>query len=148
MNSDTAEPASYQPTVMGLRTGGHYTGHDRFRPGGNPRRPYQTAGARRVPHRSSHAKVNKTNSNVVITFWAWGLRVVALADIWQDLLDSDRLVRYYEALASHYRRKHSFTLLLLAGCTAPGEGMFTGVAVELDADNRIFTTLPVLPVER
>ena len=33
-------------------------------------------------------------------------------------------------------------------CTAPGEGMFTGVAVELDAGNRIFTTLPVVPVER
>ena len=32
-------------------------------------------------------------------------------------------------------------------CTAPGEGMFTGVAVELDAANRIFTTLPVFPVE-
>ena len=32
-------------------------------------------------------------------------------------------------------------------CTAPpGEGMFTGVAVELDASNQIFTTLPVLPV--
>ena len=31
-------------------------------------------------------------------------------------------------------------------CTAPGEGMFTGVAVELDAANRIFTTLPVVPV--
>ena len=31
-------------------------------------------------------------------------------------------------------------------CTAPGEGMFTGVAVELDVDNRIFTTLPVVPV--
>ena len=32
-------------------------------------------------------------------------------------------------------------------CTAPpGEGMFTGVAVELDAGNRIFTTLPVVPV--
>ena len=32
-------------------------------------------------------------------------------------------------------------------CTAPpGEGMFTGVAVELDAGNQIFTTLPVLPV--
>ena len=28
-------------------------------------------------------------------------------------------------------------------CTAPGEGLFTGVAVELDAGNRIFTTLPV-----
>ena len=34
-------------------------------------------------------------------------------------------------------------------CTAPaaGEGMFTGVAVELDAGNRILTTLPVVPVE-
>ena len=31
-------------------------------------------------------------------------------------------------------------------CTAPG--LFTGVAVELDADNRIFTTLPVVPVDR
>ena len=31
-------------------------------------------------------------------------------------------------------------------CSAPGEGMFTGVAVELDAANRIFTTLPVVPV--
>ena len=28
------------------------------------------------------------------------------------------------------------------------EGMFTGVTVELDAGNRIFTTLPVVPVER
>ena len=37
---------------------------------------------------------------------------------------------------------------LLARCTAPGEGMFTGVAVELDAVNRIFTTLPVVPVPR
>ena len=34
----------------------------------------------------------------------------------------------------------------LVRCTAPG--MFTGVAVELDAGNRIFTTLPVVPVER
>ena len=31
-------------------------------------------------------------------------------------------------------------------CTAPEEGMFTGVAVELDAVNRLFTTLPVVPV--
>ena len=31
-------------------------------------------------------------------------------------------------------------------CTAPEEGMFTGVAVELDAGNQIFTTLPVMPV--
>ena len=34
----------------------------------------------------------------------------------------------------------------LVRCTAPEEGMFTGVAVELDASNRIFTTLPVVPV--
>ncbi len=35
-------------------------------------------------------------------------------------------------------------------CTASaeGEGMFTGVAVELDAGSRIFTTLPVVPVQR
>ena len=31
-------------------------------------------------------------------------------------------------------------------CTAPGEGVFTGVAVELDASNQIFTTLPVVPI--
>ena len=31
-------------------------------------------------------------------------------------------------------------------CTAPG--LFTGVAVELDYGNRIFTTLPVVPVEK
>ena len=33
-------------------------------------------------------------------------------------------------------------------CTAPAarEEMFTGVAVGLDAENRIFTTLPVIPV--
>ena len=33
-------------------------------------------------------------------------------------------------------------------CTAAGDGMFTGVAVELDTSNRIFTTLPVVPVQR
>ena len=35
-------------------------------------------------------------------------------------------------------------------CMAPseGEGTFTGVAVELDASNQIFTTLPMVPVQR
>lgn len=33
-------------------------------------------------------------------------------------------------------------------CTAPSEGRFTGVAVEMDAGNGIFTTLPVMPVQR
>ena len=31
-------------------------------------------------------------------------------------------------------------------CMAPGEAMFTGVAVEIDASNQIFTMLPVVPV--
>ena len=33
-------------------------------------------------------------------------------------------------------------------CTAPEEGRFTGLALEMDADNRIFTTLPVAPIRR
>ncbi len=33
-------------------------------------------------------------------------------------------------------------------CTAPAGKLFAGVAVELDAGNGIFTTLPVLPVDR
>jgi hypothetical protein len=32
-------------------------------------------------------------------------------------------------------------------CTAPDGGMFAGVALELDAINGIFTTLPVVPVD-
>ena len=31
-------------------------------------------------------------------------------------------------------------------CSAPGEGLFTAVALEMDPGNRIFTTLPVVPV--
>ena len=33
-------------------------------------------------------------------------------------------------------------------CTASGGGRFTGVALEMDAGNRIFTTLPVVPIPR
>ena len=38
----------------------------------------------------------------------------------------------------------------LVRCTTPagGEGMFTGVAVEIDEGNRILTTLPGVPVQR
>ena len=32
-------------------------------------------------------------------------------------------------------------------CWTSGAGIFTGVAVELDTNNRIFTTLPVVPVQ-
>ena len=33
-------------------------------------------------------------------------------------------------------------------CAAPGRRQFTGLAVEIDAVNRIFTALPLFPVER
>ena len=33
-------------------------------------------------------------------------------------------------------------------CAAPGRRQFTGLAVEIDAANRIFTTLPLFPVDR
>ena len=33
-------------------------------------------------------------------------------------------------------------------CTAPEDGRFTGLALEMDVGNRIFTTLPVVPVRR
>ena len=33
-------------------------------------------------------------------------------------------------------------------CTAPGRGRFTAIAVEMDTGNRIFTTLPVVEVNR
>ena len=33
-------------------------------------------------------------------------------------------------------------------CTVSGGGRFTGVALEMDANNRIFTTLPVVPIPR
>ena len=33
-------------------------------------------------------------------------------------------------------------------CSAPDQGRFTGVALEMDPDNRIFTTLPMIPVSR
>ena len=33
-------------------------------------------------------------------------------------------------------------------CRVSGGGRFTGVALEMDANNRIFTTLPVVPIPR
>ena len=33
-------------------------------------------------------------------------------------------------------------------CTVPPGGLFTGIAVEMDAGNRIFTTLPAFPIPR
>ena len=33
-------------------------------------------------------------------------------------------------------------------CTAPGDGLFTAVALQMDAGNRIFAALPVVPVDQ
>ena len=33
-------------------------------------------------------------------------------------------------------------------CTAPWPELFTGMAVEMDANSRTFTTLPIVPVRR
>ena len=33
-------------------------------------------------------------------------------------------------------------------CTKAGDGTFTGIAVGLDGGDQIFTTLPVVPVQR
>ena len=52
--------------------------------------------------------------------------------------------RFIEEL---FPRTNTSDFVGLVRCTAPpGKAMFTGVAVELDAGNRIFTTLPVVPV--
>ena len=51
--------------------------------------------------------------------------------------------RYIEQM---FTTADTFDFVGLVRCTA--EGLFTGIAVELDADNRIFTTLPVVPVAR
>ena len=55
-------------------------------------------------------------------------------EIWQELLDSDRLVRYYAALANHYRRLHALTLLLLASGAASS---FVAVLDVLPEDARL-----------
>ena len=60
-----------------------------------------------------------------------------------DLEANGQEARYIEEL---FPRTDTSDFVGSVRCTAPGEGAFTGVAVELDAGNRIFTTLPVVPV--
>ena len=52
-------------------------------------------------------------------------------DVWQELLDSDRLVRYYEALANQYQRKHLLTLLLLGVGAASSFAAFLNLFPEV-----------------
>ena len=60
-----------------------------------------------------------------------------------DLEANGQEARYIEEL---FTATDTSNFVGLVRCTAPGQ--FTGLAVEIDADNRIFTTLPVVPVQR
>ena len=67
-----------------------------------------------------------------------------LEEVEIPLAANGQVARYIEEM---FTSTDTSDFVGLVRCTAPpGEGMFTGVAVELDADNRIFTTLPVVPV--
>ena len=65
-----------------------------------------------------------------------------LEEVEIDLEANGQEARFIEEV---FTRTDTSDFVGLVRCTAPG--LFTGVAVELDAGNRIFTTLPVVPVE-
>ena len=72
---------------------------------------------------------------------------IALEEVKIDLEANGQDARYIEEM---FTFTDTSDFVGSVRCTAPaeGEGMFTGVAVELDAGNQIFTTLPVVPVQR
>ena len=70
-----------------------------------------------------------------------GGRVLEAVEI--DLEANGQEARYIEEL---FTATDTSDFVGSVRCTAPGR--FTGIAVELDAGNRIFTTLPVVPVAR
>ena len=67
----------------------------------------------------------------------------ALEEVEIDLEANGQEARYIEGL---FTGTDTSDFVGSVRCTAPGEGMFTGVAVELDGGSRIFTTLPVVAV--
>ena len=66
-----------------------------------------------------------------------------LEEVEIDLEANGQDARYIEEV---FTRTDTSDFVGSVRCTAPEGGRFTGVAVELDASNRIFTTLPVVPV--
>ena len=69
---------------------------------------------------------------------------VVLEEVEIPLAANGQEAQFIEEMFTH---TDTSDFLGLVRCTAPDEGgSFTGVAVELDAANRIFTTLPVVPV--
>ena len=67
-----------------------------------------------------------------------------LEEVEIDLAANGQDARYIEEV---FPRTDTSDFVGSVRCTAPEGGRFTGVAVELDAANRIFTTLPVVPVD-
>ncbi len=71
-------------------------------------------------------------------------RGVALESVDISLAGNGQVAGFIEEL---FTRTDTRDFVGSVRCRAPGDGMFTGVAVELDTVNRIFTTLPVVPVQ-
>ena len=70
-------------------------------------------------------------------------RILAETEI--DLKGGGQVARFIDEL---FKEADTFDFAGSVHCTAPPGGSFTGVALEMDADNRIFTTLPMVPVLR
>ncbi|MDE2926881.1 MAG: leucine-rich repeat domain-containing protein [Acidobacteriota bacterium] len=70
-------------------------------------------------------------------------RMIAETEI--DLDAGGQVARFINEL---FKDADTFDFAGSVLCTAPPGGSFTGVALEMDADNRIFTTLPMVPVLR
>ena len=68
-----------------------------------------------------------------------------LEEVEIDLEANGQDARYIEEV---FTRTDTSDFVGSVRCTAPEGERFTGVAVELDAANRIFTALSVVPVQR
>ena len=66
-----------------------------------------------------------------------------LAETEIDLKAGGQVARFIDEL---FKEANTSDFIGSVHCTAPPGGSFTGVALEMDADNRIFTTLPMVPV--
>ena len=66
-----------------------------------------------------------------------------LAETEIDLKAGGQVSRFIDEL---FKEANTSDFIGSVHCTAPPGGSFTGVALEMDADNRIFTTLPMVPV--
>ena len=68
-----------------------------------------------------------------------------LAETEIDLEAGGQVARFIDEI---FKEADTYDFAGSVHCMAPAGGSFTGVALEMDADNRIFTTLPMVPVLR